>query len=246
MITSFLQPNWPAPQNIRAFTTLRQGGVSQAPYNEFNLAQHVHDNPQHVTLNRALLKEKLNLPAEPVWIEQTHSTIALTAQPSHRNCEADATFTTETNQVSVILTADCLPILLCSIKEPFVASIHAGWRGLANGIIESTLAASQQNSHHLIAWLGPAISAAHYEVGDEVRNYFLNADSMAETAFTPSLKGRWLANLYALARLRLAKAGVSEVYGGDYCTFSDPQRFFSYRRDGSQTGRMATLIWITS
>lgn len=240
----FLQPNWPAPEHIKACTTLRTGGVSRAPYHEFNLAQHVGDNEESVRTNRDLLKTTLQLPNEPIWINQTHSTITTQATPEQRDQEADASYTHDSNQTCVVLTADCLPILFCNQKGTYVAAIHAGWRGLLHGIIESTLNASKASANELLAWLGPAISAPNYEVGEEVREQFLNQDTDNEVAFSPSVNGRWLADLYALARIRLNKQGIKAIFGGDFCTFADPNRFYSYRRDGSRTGRMATLIWI--
>lgn len=241
----FIQPDWPAPKNVKAYTTLRSGGVSQAPFHHFNLAEHVGDQPQDVRTNRQLLKTTLQLPNEPIWIQQTHSAIAIKALPENREKEADASFTDEANQISAILTADCLPILLCNKKGTYVASIHAGWRGLLKGIIEETLNVSKAPSDELLAWLGPAISAKNYEVSDEVRIPFIGNDPEMEVAFTPSPNGRWLANLYTLARLKLQKQGITAIYGGQFCTFTDAKRFYSYRRDGNKTGRMATLIWMS-
>lgn len=240
----FIEPNWPAPSNVKAFTTLRIGGVSEPPYDQFNLALHVGDKSEHVKENRQSLVQALHLPNEPIWINQTHSTIAIEAKDANRDKEADAAFTQQANQVCIILTADCLPILLCNQKGTYVAAIHAGWRGLLNGIIETTLQGLQLPNYELLAWLGPAIGQKNYEVGNEVREQFVAIDTEAEKAFLPSPNGRWLANLYALARLRLAKAGISSVFGGDLCTFDDAKKFYSYRRDGSKTGRMASLIWI--
>lgn len=241
-----LKPDWPAPINIRAYTTLRTGGISAPPYNTFNLAGHVGDDEKYVQANRELLKNKLNLPDEPIWLEQTHSTIVLPAIPANRNQKADATFSNQTGQVCVVMTADCLPILLCQRDGSCVAAIHAGWRGLADGIIEKTLQAMNPSSVDILAWLGPAIGPAVYEIGEEVRQRFIEQDPDAESAFIPSEHaGRWLGNLYELATLRLNKQGIFAIYGGEYCTYSDKDYFFSYRRDGQQTGRMASLIWIT-
>lgn len=242
----YITPEWPAPSHIKAYTTLRSGGVSKPPFDQFNLATHVGDNEAHVLQNRKILKETLGLPADPIWIEQTHSTIAINAHPDNRECEADASFSNELNQVCVVLTADCLPILLCNKKGTYIAAIHAGWRGLANGIIESTLIELNLPNEEWLAWLGPAIGPANFEVGDEVRSQFLLRHPEALYAFTPSSNGRWLANLYALAKLSLLKQGIESIYGGQFCTYSDSKRFYSYRRDGTQTGRMASLIWIDS
>lgn len=242
----FLYPDWPAPASVRAACTLRTGGVSQAPFDSFNVADHVNDAPEHIAANRELLKKSLNLPNDPIWLNQTHSTIVVDACVENRHKEADAAFTKTTNQVCVVLTADCLPILLCNTKGTIVAAIHGGWRGLLNGVIENTVTAIHQPGETWLAWLGPAISAAHFEVGHEVRDQFLLKYPDSISAFTPSPQGRWMADLFAIARLLLLKSGVSSVYGGEYCTFANPDKFYSYRRDGNQTGRIASLVWITS
>ena len=240
-----LKPNWPAPPSVKAHTTLRKGGISQAPYNELNLAQHVGDDSNFVITNRNHLKENLQLPNEPIWLEQTHSTIVIPALPENRGKNADASFTTEANAICAILTADCLPILLCNKQGTYVAAIHAGWRGLANGIIEQTLKLANIPFNDIMVWLGPGIGPAVYEVGDEVRELFINENSETIKAFTPSPNLRWLADIYALARIRFKKQNITEVYGGEYCTYSAPELFYSARRNGFQTGRMASLIWIT-
>lgn len=245
-MTLFITPDWPAPANIQACTTLRQGGISEAPYDSFNLGDHVGDNPKHVEANRLLLKNSLNLPDEPVWLKQTHSTIALPAISNTRGKECDATFAHHSQQVCVVMTADCLPILLCNKDGTHVAAIHAGWRGLADGIIEKTLQAMNIPPEDLLVWLGPAIGPSVYELGEEVRACFIEKDPDAKSAFVPSENnGRWLGNLYSLAKQRLHKCKVWAIYGGDYCTYSDEAIFFSYRRDGNKTGRMASLIWMT-
>lgn len=241
----FLTPNWPAPPSIRAYTTLRMGlGVSKPPYQQFNLAEHVADSPEDVKKNRELLKQSLSLPAEPIWINQIHSNIVIEATPQNQYKDADATFTRLPNQVCAILTADCLPIFLCDQDGTRIAAIHAGWRGIAHGIIENTIEVLDVNPDKLLAWFGPAISQQHYEVGDEMRDIFLQHDKDSVNAFTLSPQKRWLANLYQLARLRLNKCGISRIYGGEHCTYTDSERFFSYRRDGAATGRMASVLWI--
>lgn len=242
----FLKPNWPAPNNINAYTTLRTGGKSQAPYDQFNLANHVGDEPSLVQKNRTILKNELKLPNDPIWIEQIHGITALKAIPENRHCEADASFTNEQDQVCVILTADCLPVLICNTEGTHVAAIHAGWRGLVNGIIEQTVKQMGLPGESLMAWLGPAIGPGHFEVGEEVKEQFRSTDPKSIDAFIPSPNQRWLANLYQLARLRLKNLNINYIYGGEFCTYSDPTRFYSYRRDGKNTGRMATLIWINS
>jgi YfiH family protein len=242
----FIQPKWPAPAHIKACTTLRTGGVSQHPYDQFNLGDHVGDRLEHLIQNREILKNNLGLTQEPIWIRQTHSTIAIEATTENAGKEADASFTNQANQTCIILTADCLPILLCHRDGNTVAAIHAGWRGLANGIIENTLEKIQSPREDWLVWLGPAISSKCYEVGDEVREQFIRHMPQAETAFHPSPNKRWMADLYELARMRLRNEGIQQIYGGEYCTYSDPTLFYSYRRDGEKTGRMASLIWIDS
>ncbi len=240
-----ITPNWPAPLHIKACTTLRHGGYSEAPYVSFNLAQHVGDESRHVQANRALLTTLLALPTEPTWLEQTHSTIVVSAESHNRGKEADASFACESKQICVVLTADCLPILLCDRKGTCVAAIHAGWRGLANGIIGKTLDTLQLAPDDTLVWLGPAIGPTVYELGNEVRQQFIARQAETEKAFLPSSNpDRWLGNLYELAKLDFEHVGVSAIYGGDHCTYSDKERFFSYRRDGNKTGRMASLIWI--
>lgn len=243
---TLIEANWPAPKNVRAFTTLRSGGVSNSPYDSFNLAMHVGDDEHAVTANRDTLKSHCKLPDEPVWLTQTHSAIVVPASADNRNKEADAAFTSSPNQICAILTADCLPILISNTQGTEVAAIHAGWRGIASGIIENTL--DTMKSSEYLAWLGPAIGPEVYEVGDEVRQAFLQIHPDAEHAFKNRSSGydtnnRWLANLYALATLRLQKKGVTAIFGGEYCTFTQNELFYSYRRDGNKTGRMATLIW---
>jgi YfiH family protein len=244
-MNTFLQPVWPAPKHIKAYTTLRQGGVSPPPYDQFNLADHVGDNRECVKANRTLLKNTLRLPQEPIWIKQTHSTLAIEALPQHTGKEADASFTHTANQICVVQTADCLPLLLCNRQGTHVAAIHAGWRGLLHGIIEETVKALHLPADEMLAWLGPAIGPTAFEVGNEVRDAFIKTDAYAVEAFIPH-QDRWLANIYLLAKQRLHRLGIAPIYGGEYCTYSDKEHFFSYRRDGEKTGRMATLIWIDS
>ncbi len=233
------------PSCIRAYTTLRTNGVSLPPYASFNLGFNSGDNPQHVTANREILQTRLNLPNEPIWLKQTHSTLAISAEADNRNKEADASFTHQSNQVCAILTADCLPILLCDRKRFAHCSDSCRLAGLAHGIIENTVKALALPGAELLAWLGPAIGPLAYEVGNEVRDQFITADKAAADCFQAQNNGRWLADLYSLAKLRLQKQKIIHIYGGNYCTFSDQERFFSYRREGEKTGRMASLIWIT-
>jgi YfiH family protein len=239
----WLVPDWPAPPGVRAVSTTRRGGVSAAPYDDFNLAAHVGDAPSAVAANRARLRECLGLPAEPCWLQQVHGVQAVPAVSGTPPPEADAGYTDRPGVVCAVLTADCLPILLCDRAGRRIAAIHAGWRGLANGVIERALDCAGPAAGGWLAWLGPAIGPGVFEVGAEVRDAFVTGHAAATEAFQPSPAGRWLADLYVLARQRLAGCGVTDVYGGGACTYSDRERFFSYRRDGA-TGRMATLVWL--
>ena len=241
----FIEPTWPAPKAVRAYTSLRRGsGFSPAPYDSFNLAYHVADQPELVKANRQLLKQKLQLPEEPVWIDQIHSAIALEACEANSEKEADASFTAFPHKVCVIMTADCLPILLCDQKGREVAAIHAGWRGLAQGIIKNTLMKLKSPRAELLAWLGPAIGPQHFEVGLDVHEVFCKHSPEQQAAFKPSSPGKWLADIYALARFQLKAEGLQQIYGGDYCTYSQEADFFSYRRAKGACGRMASLIWL--
>lgn len=245
MMDSFIKPDWPAPPGIQAYTTRRYPGNSKRPYDSFNMGLHVGDNPSDVMNNRLHLTTMLSLPSDPIWIQQQHTTIAIQANEGNRNKIADASFTMQSNTICAVLTADCLPILLCNLEGTMVASIHAGWRGLCAGIISETLSAISMPPQTILAWLGPAISMQHFEIGAEVRHLFLKNDPDTAHAFTESRPGHFLADLYAIARLQLKKQGVSAIYGGNHCTYSQVDQFFSYRRDGHQTGRMASLIWFT-
>ena len=233
-----ITPNWPAPSKVKAYTTTRQGGHSQPPYDSLNLGDHVDDDPKAVAANRATLRQLL--PAEPVWLKQVHSTKIVTANTS---CTADASMTTELNKVCVVLTADCLPVLFCDRAGTTVAAVHAGWRGLAGGILEVTLQNLKKAPEDILVWLGPAIGPQAFEVGGEVRDAFTNYLPQATKAFKANGEGHWLADLYLLARQRLAHHGVTQVFGGEFCTYTDAERFYSYRRD-KITGRMASLIWL--
>jgi YfiH family protein len=241
MDIEFITPAWPAPERVRAAVTTRGGGVSLPPYDSLNLGDHVGDDPAAVAENRRRLIEELGLPAEPHWLNQVHGTCALDAAMLGTGCEADAAHAALPGVVCAVLTADCLPVLLCNSNGTQVAAVHAGWRGLLNGVIEQCIA-GMGGEGELLAWLGPAIGPHAFEVGEEVRAAFVGANPAAEAAFAPSAGGRWLADIYTLARQRLHRAGVDAIYGGEHCTFSEPERFYSYRRDG-RTGRMASLIW---
>ena len=235
-------PGWPAPARVKCLMTTRAGGVSSAPWDSLNLGDHVGDDPTHVSANRAHLRQQL--PAEPGWLKQVHSA-RVVELGREANPEADASFTRQTAQVCAVLTADCLPVLFCDRAGSVVAAAHAGWRGLAVGVLESTVAAMQVPPGDVLAWLGAAIGPQAFEVGDEVRQAFVAQHPEAAAAFLPhgSAPGKWLADIYQLARIRLNHAGVQAVYGGGRCTFSEADSFYSYRRDGV-TGRMASLIWL--
>jgi len=298
MALSWITPQWPAPANIRAVVTTRQGGVSQPPHDSFNLSSTVGDATASVQANRQRLVTDCGLPAEPLWLRQVHGRQIIPAhapypamppagpspgaqpglqpggqssmhpgfssglnpgiypglhqglQPSpqseqgHAAPEADAVWTDRPNTPCAVLTADCLPVLLCDRAGTRVAAVHAGWRGLAAGVIERAVGGlCLDSAADVIAWLGPAIGPDAFEVGQEVRDQFLIMDAGASSAFRPSPNGRWLADLYVLARRRLRGLGVREIHGGGLCTHTDTERFFSYRRDG-RTGRMATVIWM--
>jgi YfiH family protein len=262
MQPDWILPDWPAPANVHAVMTTRAGGVSLPPYASFNPASHVDDDPIAVEENRRLLRQWL--PAEPLWLNQVHgcdvishpspsgggaggegSTSAITsAVPT-----ADASVAFQPNKVRAILTADCLPVLFCDEAGSVVAAAHAGWRGLAAGVLEATVRSMRVPPDRILAWMGAAIGPEAFEVGEEVRENFVSQHALTAIAFRPALPGtldgaprKWLADIYALARIRLALVGVERVYGGGLCTFSDADRFFSYRRE-AKTGRMASVIW---
>ncbi len=239
--------NWPAPAHIHAFSTTRQGGYSDGPYRGLNLGLHVQDQPAVAAENRRLLSAALALPESLCWLTQTHSTRLLKlAADSLSGQEGDASWTVLNKQPCVVMTADCLPLLVTDQQGSFVCAIHAGWRGLCDGIIEKSLLAIcaelQIAAQQLLVWLGPCIGREAFVVGTEVRAQFVEQDAQAAAAFTP-YQGRYLADLQQLARLRLQAIDVTQITASEHCTFSEPELFYSYRRDG-QTGRMASLIWI--
>lgn len=240
---SWLRPDWPAPASVRACSTSRHGGVSRAPRDSLNLALHVGDDPDHVRVNRARLTRRLALPREPAWLSQVHGSRVIDASTSCDGVKADASVAFESRVVCAVLTADCLPVLFCDRAGSRVAAAHVGWRGLLAGVLEATVEVLAARPGELMAWFGPAIGPAAFEVGLEVRDAFIAHYAGSAAAFAPSPAGRWLADICQLARLRLAAVGVTAVYGGRLCTYSDPARFFSYRRDKC-TGRMANLIWL--
>lgn len=239
---TLLLPDWPAPANVKAIQTTRLGGLSVAPYDALNLGDHVGDDAMTVTRNRQLLNSIL--PTEPIWLKQVHGISVIDASTSRCIEAADASFSRQSNVVCTVMTADCLPVLLCDKQGSVVAAVHAGWRGLCDGVIEETVRTMQIPTNNLMAWLGPAIGPQAFEVGGEVRERFTAKDPQAKQAFITH-KDRWLANLYTLACLRLQSVGVTKIYGQEQCTYTNIEQYFSYRREGV-TGRMATMIWLTS
>jgi len=246
----YIIPDWPAPNKVRALQTTRHGGVSAAPYASLNLGDHVGDAPQAVARNRQLLSPLL--PSEPVWLNQVHGTTVVNADAAGCLPQADACIATHRGAVCAVMTADCLPVLLCDDEGRVVGAAHAGWRGLCDGVIERTVQAMNVPPQTLMAWLGPAIGPQAFEVGAEVRAAFIAKQPQATEAFTPSLalagegrgKGaKYLADIYLLARQRLNALGITRIYGGVLCTCTDREKFFSYRRDGA-TGRMGSFIWL--
>lgn len=247
---SFIEPDWPLPENVRALCTTRLGGQSLPPFDSFNLGAHVGDSPNHVQQNRSKLAAQCGLSQNGLqWLDQVHGSCVCEAQADGVVREADASFARVPETACVIMTADCLPILLCDKQGKQVAAIHAGWRSLCSGVVEATLATFMQSSA-ITVWLGPAIGPSAFEVGQDVVDAFISesrgrAEAIRD-AFSPIVgqEGKWLADLYSLARIRLQLQGISDIYGGSHCTLTNATQFYSYRRDGV-TGRMASLIWMT-
>lgn len=227
----YLTPDWPAPAHIKAYTTTRHSfGTSKSNTISDEEKQH--------------LQTLFQLPNDPIWLNQTHSTSVIHAIPDNKYQMADASFTHQPNHICAVITADCLPILICNKQGTHIAAIHAGWRGLAGGIITNTLEALAQPANELLVWLGPAIGPQKFEVGKDVYEAFTHHHPESVSAFTPHKPEKWLADLYQLAKIRLTDHGISHIYGGNFCTFTQDDLFFSYRRDQGKTGRMASLIWI--
>ncbi len=244
MTVTWLTPEWPAPAAVRALSTQRSGGVSALPYASLNLAAHVGDAPPAVVENRRRLRQAAGLAADPTWLAQVHGTDVadLDAAEGSRG-PADGAFTRRPGRVCAILTADCLPVLFAAESGEVVAAAHAGWRGLAGGVLEATVRVMGVAPPSLMAWLGPAIGPRHFEIGPEVRDELKRGDPGADEAFEANSRGRFMADLALLARRRLGRLGIERIYGGGECTYGSADRYFSYRRDG-QTGRQATLIWL--
>lgn len=241
LIDHCLVPDWPAPKNVRSLQTTRVGGVSVAPYDSLNLSSNVGDLPLSVERNRMLLEPLL--PSEPIWLKQVHGVTVADATDAGCWPEADACVSSHPGAVCVVMTADCLPVLLCDDRGSVVGAVHAGWRGLCDGVIEHAVSAMGVAPDTLMAWLGPAIGVTAFEVGLDVREEFIARDPKSTAAFVPHVPNKWRADIYQLARLRLSGLGVDRVYGGGLCTHTDHARFFSYRRD-NVTGRTGTMIWL--
>jgi len=242
-LLEWLTPDWPAPEHIKAYSSTRLGGVSQAPWQSLNLATHVGDEAKHVAHNRQRLSENLHLPSEPCWLQQVHSNNIIEARNGYPDQSADGSYSQQKNTVCVVMTADCLPLLMCDREGTQVAAVHAGWRGMADGILQATIARFRSSPENILVWLGPAIGADAFEVGEDVYQAFIQRWPQSADAFRPNSHKKYQFNLYQQARMLLASVGVQQVTGGGFCTYTDNQRFFSYRRDGT-SGRMASLIWI--
>jgi hypothetical protein len=244
---SFIQPDWPAPARVKAYVSQRQGGVSLAPYDSLNMATHVGDDLSTVLANRKRVAEHLSLPSEPFWLNQVHGVHVVSADESCADdvelIEADGAWTYHHNRVLAIMTADCLPILLTDLSGSFVMALHAGWRGLADGVIQQAVRRANLAPEQVMAWVGPGIGFSAFEISADVRERFLSLGQAEKYHFKPSRAGHWLADLAGIALWQLDQLSVCWLGGGHWCTFSRPEAFFSYRRDGV-TGRMATLIWL--
>jgi YfiH family protein len=239
---SLIYPDWPAPANVKALQTTRHGGISTAPYDTLNLGLHVGDDPVRVNRNRQMLEPLM--PSEPVWLEQVHGTVVANADAAACRVQADACIARQRGSVCVIMTADCLPVLLCDEAGTVVGAAHAGWRGLCDGVIEATVKEMGVAPQQLMAWLGPTIGPHAFEVGEDVRAAFMAHDAQAATAFIPlAAEGKYRADIVRLARQRLNALGITRISGGTFCTYHQKDKFFSYRRDGV-TGRMGTFIWL--
>ncbi|MDH5516712.1 MAG: peptidoglycan editing factor PgeF [Gammaproteobacteria bacterium] len=239
-----LWADWPAAANIHALTTTRAGGLSQEPYAQLNLADHVGDALPLVEKNRQILAESLSID-QPLWLKQVHGVAVVDAATASHHAEADAVYTDKPATVCAVLTADCLPLLFCNRQASVVAAAHAGWRGLADGVIEATVTSMQQKPEDIMVWLGPAIGPSCFEVGSDVYHAFVSQDQQAARAFKQTDGEHFLADIYQLARIRLQRLGINQVYGGGLCTYSDEERFYSFRKN-KITGRMASMIWISA
>ncbi|MDA8225684.1 MAG: peptidoglycan editing factor PgeF [Betaproteobacteria bacterium] len=241
MSSNWIYPDWPAPARVKSLVTTRGNGVSRGVYAGLNLGDHVGDDPIDVAQNRTLLREML--PSDPVWLRQVHGATVAYADHLRETVEADAAVAHRNQTVCAVLTADCLPVLFCATDGSVVAAAHAGWRGLLAGVLEQTLDVMGLPAEQVMAWMGPAIGPEDYQVGNEVRQAFVSDFAQSAAGFKGCGSGKWLADMYTLARQRLQRAGVTRIYGGGFSTYAEPVRFYSHRRDGV-TGRMASLVWI--
>lgn len=239
----WIQANWPAATHIHAVTTTRVDGFSYPPYDSLNLAMHVGDKPELVEKNRCKVTEALSIPSAPVWLQQVHGAVVVEANEGNLGKEADGSYTRRPGVVCAVLTADCLPIFLCDEAGQQVAVLHAGWKGLYAGVIASGIKEFTVSQENIMAWLGPAIGPEAFEVGKDVYTVFTLMDSSFAECFVPCAEHKWLADIYALATRLLNRSGVTSIHGGGYCTYTESDKYFSYRRDG-QCGRMASLIWM--
>lgn len=240
----YLHAQWPAPGHVRALVTTRREGISQGPFASFNMGLYSGDDQEDVWMNRRQIARDFRLSGSPQWLKQVHGTEVIEAESSGEEQEADASVGRSPGVVCAVLAADCLPVLFCDRSGTTVAAAHAGWKGLAAGVLEATVNAMGVNPAELLAWMGPAISQPYFEVGPEVREAFVKVNPTSSRAFRAGKDDRWHGDLYELARIRLHQMGVAGVYGGEFCTVSQPDLFYSYRRDGKQSGRMAALIWM--
>jgi YfiH family protein len=240
-------PDWPAPKTVKSLVTTRLGGASFGGYASLNLGTHVNDKPENVAQNRAILSGYTGIAESHfAWLEQVHGQTIITAKAGGEVASADGSDTSEMNLACVVMTADCLPVLLCDQTGMNVSAVHAGWRGLAGGILHNAVQRFAEPSR-VMAWLGPAISQTHFEVGEDVYQAFVANNSHNKLAFKPSeVSNKWMADIYQLARIQLSEAGIDAVYGGEYCTYADEKRFYSYRRDGAVSGRMSSMIWLNA
>lgn len=244
-MNSYLIPHWPTTNKIRAFCTTRHGGYSKFPYDSFNLSLNTRDNESDVLSNRKKLRQELYLKQEPFWLRQQHTNVVICVDNYYSTVPpiADASFSRRTNIVCAVLTADCIPILVCNRQETLIGAIHAGWKGILGGVIEQSIQSIAEDPENLLIWLGPAIGPTAFQVGKELVENFCNKIPQYSQAFS-KWKDKYLANIYQLAIIQLKQLGVQYIYGGNYCTFSQQNTFYSYRRDGINSGRMASLIWI--
>ena len=246
MSNAFIYPDWPAPANIKAVMTTRHGGVSLPPFDGLNLGDHVDDDPKAVQTNRQQLATDLCLPTQPAWLTQVHGITVANCKSAQSSDEADAIVGKNQNDVCAIMTADCLPVLFCNTQGTVIAAAHAGWRGLASGVLETTIANMGCDNKEILIWMGAAIGPEAFEVGNEVREEFVAQDPKSSDAFVSRSNDKWLADIYRLAQIRFAQVGIPKgnIYGGGRCTYKEATEFYSYRRE-SRTGRMASLIWRT-